>query len=304
MGDALRFGVSPALVTPFGRDRKVDIEALAAHATDLLGRGCTSVTLFGTTGEGPSVPPSEREATAAGLVRAGIAPEKLVEGVIACSVEEAAESTRAALRRGAKAVLLAPPFYFRPVPDDAVFAWFAVVFGSVGEGLRDVILYHIPSLTGVSLSIELIARLRMAFPAAIAGVKDSAADAQASMRLIDAHDDLAILIGDETYLGRACAAGAAGSICGLANLVPEAVIAVAASGRDDPRIQALVDAINRYPMIPMVKALVAHLRREPAWATAAPPLPTLAAVAVREVLPYLEAFFTSEQSGSARPREQ
>ena len=253
------------------------------------------MTLFGTTGEGPSVAPREREATAAGLVRAGIAPEKLVEGVIACSVEEAAESTRAALRRGAKAVLLAPPFYFRPVPDDAVFAWFTEVFGSVGEGLRDVILYHIPSLTGISLSIELIARLRTAFPAAITGVKDSAADAQASMRLIDAHGDLAILVGDETYLGRACAAGAAGSICGLANLVPEAIIAVAASGRDDPRIQALVDAINRHPMIPIVKALVAHLRREPAWATTAPPLPTLPAAAVREVLTCLEAFFTSKQ---------
>ena len=92
MGDALRFGVSPALVTPFGRDRTVDVEALAAHARDLLGRGCTSVTLFGTTGEGPSVARREREATATGLVRAGIAPEKLVEGVIACSVEEAAES--------------------------------------------------------------------------------------------------------------------------------------------------------------------------------------------------------------------
>jgi 4-hydroxy-tetrahydrodipicolinate synthase len=192
-------------------------------------------------------------------------------------------------------VLLAPPFYFRPVPDDAVFAWFAEVLGSVGEGLRDVILYHIPSLTGVSLSIELIARLRTAFPAAIAGVKDSAADAQASMRLIDAHGDLAILVGDETYLGRACAAGAAGSICGLANLVPEAVIAVAASGRDDPRIHSLVDAINRHPMIPIVKSLVAHLRREPAFATASPPLPTLPAAAVREVLPCLEAFFTSKE---------
>jgi 4-hydroxy-tetrahydrodipicolinate synthase len=48
-------------------------------------------------------------------------------------------------------------------------------------------------------------------------------------------------------------------------------------------------------MIPIVKALVAHLRREPAWATASPPLPTLDAAAVREVLPCLEAFFTSKE---------
>ena len=77
--------------------------------------------------------------------------------------------------------------------------------------------------------------------------------------------------------------------------MPEAIIAVAASGRDDPRIQALVDAINRHPMIPIVKALVAHLRREPTFATASPPLSTPAAAAVREVLPCLEAFFTGEQ---------
>jgi glyceraldehyde-3-phosphate dehydrogenase/erythrose-4-phosphate dehydrogenase len=48
-------------------------------------------------------------------------------------------------------------------------------------------------------------------------------------------------------------------------------------------------------MIPIVKALVAHLRREPAFATASPPLSTLAAAAVGEVLPCLEAFFTSER---------
>ena len=292
MGDTLRFGISPALVTPLDRDGKVDVGRLAAHAADLLGRGCTSVTLFGTTGEGPSVAPREREATAAGLVQTGIAPEKLVEGVIACSVEEAAESARRALRRGAKGVLVAPPFYFRPVPDEAVFAWFAEVFARMGGEIRDVILYHIPGMTGVPLSLELIARLRSAFPAAITGVKDSAADAQATMRLIDAHGDLTILVGDETYLGRACAAGAAGSICGLANLLPEPVIAVAESGRDDPRIQALVDAIGRHPVIPMLKALIGHLRRDAAWAAVSPPLPTVAPAAVREVLPYLEAFQT------------
>ena len=147
-------------------------------------------------------------------------------------------------------------------------------------------------MTGVPLSLELIARLRSAFPAAITGVKDSAADAQATMRLIDAHGDLTILVGDETYLGRACAAGAAGSICGLANLLPEPVIAVAESGRDDPRIQALVDAIGRHPVIPMLKALIGHLRRDAAWAAVSPPLPTVAPAAVREVLPYLEAFQT------------
>ena len=93
--------------------------------TDLLSRGCRSATLFGTTGEGPSVGAVERERVASALVAEGLPPERLVEGVIASSVEEAAESTRRALARGAKAVLLAPPFYFRDGPDEAVAAWFS-----------------------------------------------------------------------------------------------------------------------------------------------------------------------------------
>jgi 4-hydroxy-tetrahydrodipicolinate synthase len=128
---SLSFGISPALITPF-LDGKVDIHRLATHAKDCLARGCRTATLFGTTGEGPSIGVTERERVANEMVAHGIPAEKLVEGVIACSPEEAAYSTSQALRRGAHAVLLAPPFYFRPVPDDAVFEWYSTVFEAVG----------------------------------------------------------------------------------------------------------------------------------------------------------------------------
>ena len=293
-----RFGISPALVTPFGPDGTVDVGRLVRHAGDLLGRGCRSATLFGTTGEGPSVGAAERERVAAALVAEGIAPDRLVEGVIACSVEEAAEGTRRALARGAKAVLLAPAFYFRDGPDEAVAAWFSDVFRGVGPRLRDILLYHIPGMTGVPVSLDTIATLRARFPGAILGVKDSSCDEAATLQLIDAHGDLTILVGDETYLGRACAAGASGSICGLANIVPETVIAVAESGRDDPRVATLVGAIARHPIIPMVKALVGHVRRDPAWAGARPPLPTVGAAALASVTPYLEPFRVPAESAA------
>lgn len=268
---ALQFGISPALATPFSRDG-VDVRRLADHAQDCLDRGCRTATIFGTTGEGPSVGSAERERVAQELVSLGFPAQKLVEGVIACSIEEAASGTRNALRRGAEAVLIAPPFYFRPAPDDAVYAWYAEVFRTVGRDLRDVILYHIPSMTGVPISHGVIRRLAKEFPGAILGVKDSSGDAPGTFALLGAFPDLAILVGDESYLGRACAAGAAGSICGLGNMVPEAVIAVAESGRDDPRIAALVQAIVEHSVIPMVKALVAHVRSDPAWAAPRPPL--------------------------------
>jgi 4-hydroxy-tetrahydrodipicolinate synthase len=286
---SLSFGISPALVTPF-LDGKVDVHRLAAHAKDCLARGCRTATLFGTTGEGPSVGAAERERVANEVVGLGIPAEKLVEGVIACSPEEAAYSTSQALRRGAHAVLLAPPFYFRPAPDDAVFAWYSAVFEAVGSDLRDVILYHIPGMTGVPLSHTVISRLKDRYRGAIRGVKDSAGDAEATFALIKAFPDLDILVGDETYLGRACAAGAAGSICGVANILPEAVIALAENGRDDPRIVELVQEIVRRPVIPMVKALVAHVRRDPVWAAARPPLPTLDEQTTARAVSLLEPF--------------
>lgn len=286
---SLSFGISPALVTPF-LDGKVDVHRLATHAKDCLARGCRTATLFGTTGEGPSVGAAERERVANEIIGLGIPAGQLVEGVIACSPEEAAYSTGQALRRGAHAVLLAPPFYFRPAPDDAVFSWYAAVFEAVGSNLRDVILYHIPGMTGVPLSRTVISRLKDRYPGAIRGVKDSACNVEATFALIKAFPDLDILVGDETYLGRACAAGAAGSICGVANVLPEAVIALAENGRDDPKIVELVQEIVRHPIVPMVKALMAHVRRDAVWAVARPPLPTLDEQSAARAISLLKPF--------------
>lgn len=283
---ALSFGISPALVTPFaGED--VDIARLFDHATECLSRGCTSATVFGTTGEGPSVSATERDRVAAELVDRGFPARRLVEGVIASSADEAAFSAGQALRRGARAVLLAPPFYFRQPEDEAVFAWYAAVFRRIGRDLRDIILYHIPSMTGVPLSHAVIARLAATFPGAILGVKDSACDPDATMALIAAFPDLTILVGDESYLGRACAVGAGGSICGVANVAPEAVIALAEAGRDDPHVAALVGAIGAHAIIPMVKALVAIEKDDPAWAWPRPPLSPVAPALARRVAEHL-----------------
>jgi 4-hydroxy-tetrahydrodipicolinate synthase len=128
------------------------------------------------------------------------------------------------------------------------------------------------------------------YPHAIRGVKDSAGDSEATFKLIEAFPQLDILVGDERYLGQACAAGAAGSICGVANIVPEAVIALAENGRDDPRVVSLVQEIIRHPIIPMVKALVAHVKGDPAWAAPRPPLAPLGQQSVAQAIALLEPF--------------
>ncbi|MET0606034.1 MAG: dihydrodipicolinate synthase family protein [Beijerinckiaceae bacterium] len=284
-----KFGISPALATPIAKDGTVHVNALVAHTNDLLARGCTSATIFGTTGEGPSFGLSERERTAAGMIAAGIPAAKIVEGIIACSHEEAVASLSGAYARGAKAVLFAPPFYFRDNPDDALFAWFDGVFRALGAKMRDIILYHIPSMTGVPISFDVITRLKKAYPGVILGVKDSSGDSDHTMRLIDAHGDLTILVGDERYLGAAVAKGASGSICGCSNFLPEQLVRVVADGKDDAAVQALVDAICAHPVIPAVKALAAHVTGEPAFFAPRPPLAPLSAAATQELTRALDA---------------
>ena len=123
-----RFGLSVALATPFTEDRAIDLPRLVAHGRQSLADGCTSLTVFGTTGEGASLGLNERQRALGALVGAGIDPKtQLVVGIAAASVEDAIAQGRAGLMLGCPSFLLAPPFYFKGAGDEGLFDWFAAV---------------------------------------------------------------------------------------------------------------------------------------------------------------------------------
>jgi len=272
---AEKLGLSCALSTPFTPDARVDTARLAEHGRWCLAEGCDSITLFGTTGEGASVGVRDRELSIEALLAAGIAPSRLLSGVTACTLDEAVTQARAATDAGLRGLLLTPPFYFRDASNDGLFAWFSAFFGLLGSKTCDIYLYHIPSMTGVPLSSGLIGRLKTAFPKLIAGVKDSSSDWSNTETLLAAHGDLQILVGDERHLARAIRQGGAGTICGLANLFPAMLRKTAHEGTDDPCIGAAVEALMRYPFMPAIKTMIAHLRNDPGWRVMAPPLTPL-----------------------------
>lgn len=270
-----KFGLSCALSTPFSSDTRVDVARLAGHAQWCLKEGCDSITLFGTTGEGASVGVRDRALSIKALLAAGIAPGRILSGVTACTLDEAVAQARIATDAGLHGLLLTPPFYFRDASDDGLFAWFSAFFGMLGVKSCNVFLYHIPSMTGVPLSIDLVGRLKTAFPGLIAGVKDSSGDWSNTETLLAAHGDLQILVGDERQLARAVRQGGAGTICGLANVFPALLRKTAHEGMDDPRIAAAVEALMRYPFMPAIKTMIAHYRGDPGWRVMAPPLTPL-----------------------------
>ncbi|HEV2677487.1 MAG TPA: dihydrodipicolinate synthase family protein [Aliidongia sp.] len=267
-----RFGLSAALATPISADGDIDLSRVVAQARWCLAEGCSSVTLFGTTGEGSSIGETDRAGLLAALAGAGITGDRIVGAVAAASVADAVAQARQALAIGCKALLVPPPFYFKGVSDDGLFAWFAQVFERLGGAARDVLLYNIPSVTALPLSVDLVGRLRDAFPEVVVGVKDSSGDWSYTQRLLDSHRDLAILIGDERYLAEGVRRGGEGAISGLANICPGLLLPLANEGRDDPRISALVDDVLAHPVIPAVKALIAHRTGDEGWRAVRPPL--------------------------------
>ena len=276
---ARRFGLGCALVTPFTPRGDVDTARLVTHARRCLDGGCASVTLFGTTGEGASLGLGERAATLDVVAAAGLDLSRdVLAGVATASVEDAAAQANQLFDAGGRGVLLAPPFYFKDPGDEGLYRWFASVLERC-RSPREVILYHIPTVTQVALSSPLVRRLDEAFPGLIAGVKDSSGEWASAARLLAEHPHLAILIGDERLLARAMRNGASGAISGCANFCPEIMRPMVDDGVEVPEISRLVELLLQYPVTPAVKALVAHRYRDEGFLATAPPLQPAAAAA-------------------------
>jgi 4-hydroxy-tetrahydrodipicolinate synthase len=261
-----RFGLSCALSTPFLENGEIDCERLIAHARRVMTEGADSVTLFGTTGEGFAIGPAERAPVYSAFHKAGFDFRRHVgAAVMAATVEEAAVQAKQALDRDCRHVLLAPPFYIKGVNDDGLFHWHSEFFAALGTQCRDMIVYNLPSQTAITISHELVSRLRAAHPGVIIGVKDSSGNWPYTERMLKEHGDIAILVGDERHLARAVRGGGQGSICGLANTEAGRLRKMVHDGADDPVISKLVDAVVSFPVLQTVKALIADKTDDANW---------------------------------------
>jgi 4-hydroxy-tetrahydrodipicolinate synthase len=292
---ARRFGLSCATITPFRDTGAVDVARLLSHLERCLAEGCESFTLFGTTGEGSSVGLDERNAVLdAALAKFGA--DKVLVGVMASAIGDAVAQADALLAAGGRGILLAPPFYFKNVSDEGLYAWFSRALEAM-RAPRGVILYHLPSVTQVPLSTRLVARMKRAFPGVVTGVKDSGGEWNYTERLLAEHADLDILVGDERLLARAMRNGASGAINGFSNFCAARLRPMIERGDDDPPLSALVDALLGFPVTPGVKALAAHVRGDDGLARVAPPLEPLRTDDVAKLVAAFEAMPLPTQGG-------
>jgi 4-hydroxy-tetrahydrodipicolinate synthase len=271
-------GLWPPATTPFANDGSVDFGRLVKHSQTLLDEGATGLAILGTTSEANSLTLDERRRAIDAHVAAGIPASKLMPGTGACAIDDVVALSRHAGDLGAAAVLLVPPFFYKGVSDDGLFAFIARVIEKAGAKVPRIMLYHIPPMAAVGWSIPLIARLREAFPGIFVGIKDSSGDKENTKALIEAFRDFAVFPGAEVYLKEALDWGARGCISATANVNARAIVKLL-SNKDaadvldqQAALNAVRVAIQSRGLIPSAKAVLAMRYRDDTWGNVRPPL--------------------------------
>ena len=190
-----------------------------------------------------------------------------------------------------------PPFYYKDVSDDGLFASFAEVIERVGDSRLRVYLYHIPQVSRVPISLALIDRLLQRYPGTVAGIKDSSGDWSNTRAMLERFQPRGfdVFAGSETFLLATLRAGGAGCISATANVNPAAIARLCREWRqpDAEARQAALDgvraAFQSVPMIPALKAAIAHYSGDGSWPTVRPPLVALTDEQRRQLLEALDA---------------
>lgn len=278
-------GVIAPMLTPFNDDLTIAHDLFVEHARRLLETGCAGLAPFGTTGEALSLGLEERMAALEHLLDRGIDPKRLIAGTGLTNLPDTTKLTRHAVDRGCAGVLVLPPFYFKNVPDEGLFAYFGGLIervAAVADDLR-IYLYHIPPVAQVGLSIDLIRRLRAAFPQ-IVGIKDSSGDWNNTRRLLTEVPGLIVYPGSELSLLDALSLGAPGCITATANINAAQIAEVVSlyrrgkqdeANREHEHVKQLRLTVQEYGPIPAQKYVLAERSGDDRWRNVRPPLVSL-----------------------------
>jgi len=291
-------GVIAPVLTPFNDDLSIATDLYVAHARWLFEQGCAGIAPFGTTGEALSVGIDERIAAIETLLDGGIDPARVIPGTGLTNVADTARLSRACLDMGCAAVMTLPPFYFKGVSNDGLYAYFEQLIAALGANAR-IFLYHIPPIAVVGIPPSLVRRLHEDFPDQVIGIKDSSGDWDNTRELLEI-DDMIVYPGSELPLLDALELGAPGCISATANLNAGAIARVIElydqgnpeAARDSlAAVRGFRETLQDFGPIPAQKRLLAIATGDARWANVRPPLTAMCDGAGRDLADLLQREF-------------
>src|SRR5712671_3335352 len=305
-------GVLVPVLTPFTAAGEPDAGRFIAFCRWLLDQGVGGLAIFGTTSEANSMSAGERMELLDRLTAAGIPAAKLMPGTGACSITEAATLARHAVGHGCGGVLMLPPFYYKGMSDDGIFAFLSAVIDRVGSSALKMYLYHIPPQTVLGLSLDLVERLINAYPNTVVGLKDSSGDWNNTAALLGRFPGFAVFPGSEVFLLDGLRKGGVGCITATGNVNVPGIRKVYENWKTpqadqlQAEITTVRKAIQAYPMVPALKRIVAHFHNDPDWAAVRPPMVPLSEAQSKALLGDLAkiGFTLGERPRGSSPRAE
>ena len=248
-------GVCTALVTPFLKDT-VNYPMLEQLLRRQYDAGIRALVICGTTGESATLTDEEKLTMFRYAKKSGPEDLRIIAGTGSNSTAHAIALSQAAQDAGADGLLVVSPYYNKATPE-GLYLHYAAIASSVQI---PVILYNVPSRTGVDIPVEVYRRLSK-IPN-IAGVKEASSDIRKIARIrSQCPDHFTVWCGNDDLAVAAMALGAKGLISVVSNIEPEitgSMIGAALDGDFDtatalqlsllPLIEALFQEVNPIPV--------------------------------------------------------
>jgi 4-hydroxy-tetrahydrodipicolinate synthase len=274
-------GVFAPVVMPFESNLAVNARQLIRQCKWLLTQN-VGIAVFGTNSEANSLSVDEKIELLDQLIDAGIDPSRLMPGTGLCALPDTVKLTQHVTGLGCAGALMLPPFYYKGVSDDGLYRSYAEVIERIGSDRLKIYLYHIPPISQIGISIDLIERLLSDYPEIVVGIKDSSGDWSNTKSMLDAGwENFSIFAGSESFLLQTMRNGGAGCISATANINPAAICDLymnwQAPGADSKQQELIVlrELVQKFPVIPALKTIVAHFSGDPDWLHVRPPLVSL-----------------------------
>ena len=148
-GAARPSGILAAILTPVDAGLAPDHARLIAHARWLLANGCDGLNVLGTTGEAASFSSAQRIALMEALAAAVCRSSAMLVGTGAAALDDAVTLTGRRSRSASAGALVIPPFYYKDVSEDGLFAFYAALVERTGSDALRLYLYNFPKMSGV-----------------------------------------------------------------------------------------------------------------------------------------------------------
>jgi len=214
-------GCGTAIVTPFTADGRLDEPGLRTLMEWQIDEGIDFLVPCGSTGEAQTLTAAERQRVVAAAVQTAAGRVPVIAGATSNDTAAAVEETRAMCALGVDGILSACPYYNKPTQAGLELHFRAVADAST----KPVVLYNVPSRTGVNLAAA--TTLRLARHPNVAAIKEASGDLAQMMAILrERPEQFAVLSGDDALTLPLAALGGDGIISVVSNLVPAMMTAL------------------------------------------------------------------------------